>query len=169
MMAGFSRLHRRYIGVIFFFFSFYISHIMLRVDPSLVVPARIRLPAFPSPCLHQIFCFRYSIHSCTTFIHESHPYSFMRYIHSCVTLHLFIPFHISTTYVLHSFMRLIYPQTSFIHGIHSLMRSTYSSLFMYQLRCLISPDQFSPLSCITYTASYLLACNFSLSCIKSNV
>ena len=54
--------------------------------------------------------------------------------HFFVTLHLLIPFHVSATYVLHSFIRLIYPRISFIYVLDLLMRCAHSSLFMYQLR-----------------------------------
>lgn len=136
MMAGFSRLHRRYIGVIFFFFSFYISHIMLRVDPSLVVPARIRLPALPSPCLHQIFCFRYSIHSCTTFIHASHPS--MRSIHLCATF----------TPVLHCIYSSLSIYQLRMCYTHSCATFTYALHLCVALILLFS--------CISYVASYPL-------------
>ena len=53
--------------------------------------------------------------------------------------------------------------------IHLCAAFTHSSLIMYQPRCLMPSDQFFPLSCITFTAPYLLACIFSLPYIKSNV
>ena len=92
---------------------------------------------------------------------------------------------------MHSFMRCIHSHTALIHAIHHtyscavfipafhlLTYRTHSSAasclvsvssFIYQLRGLVSPGLFLLLSCITYTASYLLARVFSLSCIKWNI
>ena len=105
--------------------------IVLRGDPSLVVRARIRLPA--SPCLHHICCFRYS----TTFIHASHP--LIRSIHLCTTLtyalHSFFSFYISAIYMLHLFMHhylcYTYLYIIVIHILHLFIYYTYYLLLIF--------------------------------------
>ena len=94
---------------------------LLRGDPSLVVRARIRLPA--SPCLHHICCFRYS----TTFIYASHP--LMRSIHSCATL----------TYALYSFPS--------IHVLPCHVCATFVHVSLLRRSC-VALIHASPSSCV---------------------
>ncbi len=58
--------------------------VLLRVVPSMIVRARLRLPVLLSYCLCQILCSRYGSYSCTTAPSFSHVemYSFLHYIYS---------------------------------------------------------------------------------------
>lgn len=140
-----------------------------------------RSPCFA--CIHQIFCFHYSINLCTTFIHASHPFMHccihpLRCINSCaISTHMLYcicsprPMYQLRIYVLLSFMRLIYPRASFIHAPHSIMRCN-ALIFLFSCISYVASyplTSFSPLSCITYTASCFPAYIFSIPCIKSNV
>lgn len=96
------------------------------------------------------------------------------------TLHLFIRcthWHAALIHALHWFLRstrshttLVYALQLFISCINSYAASCLViCLSLYQLQGLILPDQFLLLSGIAYTASYLLACIFSLPFIKPNI
>lgn len=122
--------------------------------------------------------FMYCTHYINSFIHASHPFTHcihpMRYIHSCATFtHMLYRIYSSLSmYVLYSFMNLIHPR---IHALHSLVRCIAPILLFSCISHIASYPlgQYSPLSRITYMASYghsyLLACIISLSYIKSNV
>ena len=124
---------------------------VLQIDLSMVVRARIRLPVFSLPCLYQIFCFSvihaphfsssfsYNVRTPVFFmrriyassIHALRPVSSFMYqlgsIHLC-TASCF-PFYVSTR--LCSFMRYILPlflcisQASFIIALHSASPCMY--------------------------------------------
>ena len=104
----------------------------------MVVRARIRLPAFPSPCLYQIFCFvRAVIHAlcCYSFLcldafiaHASH--SFIVHVSHSLIVHASHSFTIHASYSHSSFMRRTH--SLFMHHTHlPFMRRTHSP-FMYQ-------------------------------------
>ncbi len=108
----------------------------------------------PKLCFHRIhLCTRY-IHSFihAPFTHCIHP---MRYIHSCATFTqmLYRIYSSLSMYVLYSFMNLIHPR---IHALHSLIRCIAPILLFSCISHIASYllGQYSPLSRITYTASY---------------
>lgn len=93
------------------------------------------------------------------YVHASHPFTHcihpMRYIHSCATFsHMLYRIYSSLSmYVLYSFMNLIHPR---IHALHSLIRCIAPILLFSCISHIASYPlgQYSPLSRITYTASY---------------
>lgn len=116
--------------------------------------------------MHYYLC----IHSCVA-LHT--PHSFMHYIYSCVALTDTPPsfMHCIDFGVLtRSHTTLVYALHLFISCINLCAASCLVfCLALYELQGLILPDQLLLLSCIAYTASYLLACIFSLPCIKPNI
>ena len=127
-------------------YAIYVS--LLRVDPSRVARARIRLPVFSTPCLYKISYFHYSSHSCTISLPSSHVEmnSFMRrtfpyalFVHASYLNSLFMRYCIALTHR----SRFAYIHCSCVALIHSsyfaltfLVHASYShSSFM---RCCVA-------------------------------
>ena len=103
---------------------------LLQVDPSMVVHARIRLPAFPSPCLYQIFCLVRSV------IHALCCYFFLCLDAFIAHASQSFIIHASHSFIVHaSHSPIVHASHSFaIHASHShsLFMRTHS-LFMCQI------------------------------------